>query len=180
MIDDGEMASDGPSDWSDLSAHARDILRVNRYLTLGTADAEGRPWTTPVYFSPAGLREFFWVSLVDAAHSRHLAARPQMSLVVFDSTVPAYSGRAVYAAGSAGELAGRELDRGLQIYPGSAERGGGPLTVADVTAPSPYRLYRATAAELWVLCPRPPRLPCALHNLSYDHRARVPLTDDQG
>jgi hypothetical protein len=157
----------------DIAAHARALLDANLYLTLGTADADGRPWTTPVYFAPGGDGEFYWASATDARHSRHLAERPQVSLVVFDSTVAPYHGRAVYAAGEAAELSGDDLDRGLEIYPGPADRGAPPVTREDVTGPSGYRLYRATAAEMWVLCPRPPRQPCPLHGVARDHRTRV-------
>jgi len=83
----------------DLAAHARAIIDANLYLTLGTADPDGRPWISPVYFAPAGDREFSWVSATDARHSRHLTERPQVSMVIFDSTVAPYYGRAVYAVG---------------------------------------------------------------------------------
>lgn len=155
---------------TDLAAHARAIIDANLYLTLGTADPHGRPWTSPVYFAPAGEREFYWLSAVDARHSRHLVRRPQVSLVVFDSTVPPYHGRAVYAVGEARELSGGDLDRGLAAYP---RPGGTVVSRADVTAPEPYRLYRATVSEMWVLCPREPRQPCPLHGLAKDHRAGV-------
>jgi hypothetical protein len=42
-----------------------------------------------------------------------------------------------------------------------------------VTGAQPYRMYVATVSQLWVLCPREPRTPCALHGLSKDHRALV-------
>ena len=35
----------------DLRAHARALLDANQYLTLGTICADGRPWTSPVYFA---------------------------------------------------------------------------------------------------------------------------------
>jgi len=76
----------------ELMAHARVIIEANLYLTLGTADSDGRPWTSPVYFAPAADREFYWVSDTDARHSRHLAERPQVSMVIFDSTVAPYHG----------------------------------------------------------------------------------------
>jgi hypothetical protein len=46
-----------------------------------------------VYFATADYAEFYWVSARDAAHSRNIAQRPQMSLVIFDSQVPTYHGR---------------------------------------------------------------------------------------
>src|SRR5690349_1438095 len=107
-----------------LLAHALELLEANRYLTLGTVDAQGRPWTTPVYFAADGTTHFYWSSSGDSAHSLHIAARPDVSLVVFDSTVPPYHGRAVYGVGTASELAGADLEVGLAVYPGSAARGG--------------------------------------------------------
>ena len=65
-----------------------------------------------------------------------------------------------------------ELDRGLRTYPRPGS-GAAPVSREDLTGAAPYRLYRAAARELWVLCPREPRQPCALHGLTTDHRARV-------
>lgn len=159
-----------------LAAHAQTIIDTNRYLTLGTVDADGQPWTSPVYFAPGGDREFYWLSATDAQHSLNLAERPRVSLVVFDSTVPPYHGRAVYGVGPAGELSGTDLDRALEFYPGSPSRGGSQVEREDVTGAAPYRIYRATASELWVLCPREPLQPCPLHGLAKDHRAPVPAS----
>jgi nitroimidazol reductase NimA-like FMN-containing flavoprotein (pyridoxamine 5'-phosphate oxidase superfamily) len=157
----------------DLIGHAQALVDENRYLTLGTTSADGRPWTSPVCFAAAGVREFYWISVPDAQHSRNLSERPQVSLVVFDSTVAPYHGRAVYATGYARELSGDEMDAGLAVYPGPNRPGVSPLTRDDVTGSSAYRLYQATANDLWVLCPREPLQPCALHGVARDHRARI-------
>jgi pyridoxine/pyridoxamine 5'-phosphate oxidase len=146
----------------ELVEHAQQIVDAIRYLTLGTSDRQGNPWTSPVYFKAAGLREYYWVSTVDAEHSLNLAARPQASAVIFDSTVEPYHGRAVYVSGAAAEVPDDELDRAMDVYPGYAKD--------EVTGAAPYRLYRLTASDLWVLCPREPRQPCALHGLAKDHR----------
>ena len=156
-----------------LVEHARALLDGNRYLTLGTVSAGGGPWVSPVYFAPRPGWEFLWVSEVDTVHSRNLAARPGVSLVVFDSTVPAYHGRAVYAVGEAREVPPDALDDVLSDFPGPPGRGGNALTRDDLVGGSPWRLYRATASDLWVLCPREPRQACALHGIDRDHRARV-------
>lgn len=163
----------------DLSAthslvdHGHELLATNAYLVLGTVGPDGAPWTTPVYFAADGLHDYYWTSSQGSQHSRNLAERGQVSLAVFDSTVPAYHGRCLYAAGEAGEVPADELDHGLQVYPGPVERGGSPLTLADVAGDSPWRLYRARATAVWVLCPREPRQPCPRHGRADDHRERI-------
>ena len=46
----------------DIEADAHAIIDANAYMTLGTADAGGLPWVTPVWFAPEGDRRFYWVS----------------------------------------------------------------------------------------------------------------------
>ena len=157
----------------DLDAHARGIIDANLYIVLGSADADGTPWTSPVFFATDDYADFYWTSAAEARHSRNIAGRPDVSCVIFDSQVPAYHGRAVYLSATAVELTGRDLDRGLGIYPGPPSRGATRVELADVTAPSQYRLYRASVTEAFVLCPRPPRQPCEHHGIAVDHRAPV-------
>ncbi|KGN34760.1 pyridoxamine 5'-phosphate oxidase [Knoellia sinensis KCTC 19936] len=162
------------SDDTDLVEHAHSLLHRIAYVTLGTVDADGRPWTTPVYFAADGLTDFYWTSSRGSLHSENLESRSRISLVVFDSTVPAYHGRAVYAVGSAAIVdEPSDLEHGLTVYPGPESRGGSALTVEDVTGDSPWRLYRARASQVWVLCPREPRQPCSLHGRGDDHRELV-------
>lgn len=157
----------------DLDAHARDLIDANRYLALGTADGDGVPWVSPVFFATADYRDLYWVSDESARHSRNVACRPQVSAVIYDSQVPAYHGRAVYLAATAAELTGADLDRGLEIFPGAASRGARGLELDDVVAPSTYRMYRATVTEAYVLCPREAGTPCRPHAVAADHRAEV-------
>jgi len=94
-------------------------------------------------------------------------------MVIFDSTVPTYHGRAAYLSGTAIELAGRDLDGGIEVFTGDPRRGLSTLALEDVSTPSEYRLYRATIGEAFVLCPREPRQPCPVHGIAADHRAPV-------
>jgi hypothetical protein len=158
----------------DLGSVARTIIDANAYLTLGTADEEGRPWVSPVFFAAKDYVEFYWISSPEVTHSRNLAVRPQVSIVVFNSraVVGAGGGQAVYLSGLAGLVEGAEVERGLRVYPGPAGRGGRPVTLEDVQPPGPYRLYRATVSEYSMLCPRSSG-PCAPHGRPYDHRVSV-------
>jgi hypothetical protein len=139
------------------------IVDANLYMTLATADEAGRPWASPVYFAVAGYSEFFWVSSPGARHSRNIAARPQVGIVVFDSRTPVNTGGGVYMSAVAGEVTGVELDRGIGVFSKrSLEHGAGEWTRADVLAPARLRLYRATATEHYVLSSGDERIPVSV------------------
>jgi nitroimidazol reductase NimA-like FMN-containing flavoprotein (pyridoxamine 5'-phosphate oxidase superfamily) len=72
----------------DPVATAKAIIDANLYMVLGTADEDGHPWGSPVYYAPVDHREFLWVSWPEILHSRNLFGRPQISIVIFDSSVP--------------------------------------------------------------------------------------------
>ena len=61
----------------DTGAVARRIVDANMYMTLATADADGRPWVSPVWYAPVTYAEFLWVSSPEARHSRNIALRPR-------------------------------------------------------------------------------------------------------
>jgi nitroimidazol reductase NimA-like FMN-containing flavoprotein (pyridoxamine 5'-phosphate oxidase superfamily) len=148
------------SDEHDLVAIARAIIDANLYMVLGTADKAGRPWVSPVYYASAAYREFFWVSSPDATHSRNLEARPDVSVVVFDSSVPISTGQAVYMSATARELVGDERAEALEIYSRrTLAHGGREWTLEDVQSPARLRLYRATAVEHYVLDEHDRRVP---------------------
>ena len=139
---------------SDLSAAARAILDEQAYLTLGTADADGRPWVSPVWYAHEAYTELFWVSSPDAIHSRNVVTRPEVAVVVFDSAAAVGTGQAVYMAATAGELAGEALARGIAIYSQrSVEQGVRAWSPDDVQGGAASRLFRAVASGTWVLNP---------------------------
>jgi hypothetical protein len=138
----------------DLDDVARAIIDGNRYMVLGTADEGGRPWVSPVYYAPSGYSELYWVSSPEAQHSRNLAARPNLSIVVFDSQAPVGEGQGVYMWAVAEQLTDADLDRGIEIFSRvSVSHGAKVWTVEDVQPPAALRLYGARVAEHWVLDP---------------------------
>ena len=92
---------------ADLEVMAMRILDSNRYMTIATVGEDGHPWATPVYFTPDRYRHMFWISEPEAQHSLNIATRPEVSIVVFDSSVPVGGAEAVYmrARGAAGDRA---------------------------------------------------------------------------
>ena len=140
---------------TDFSDMATRIIESNRYMVLGTADEAGVPWVTPVWYAQSDFRRFIWVSSPDRRHSRNVRARREVSIVIFDSKVPVGDARAVYMSARAEELSGADLERDVAFFD-TASRAQG-LTrrwaLEDMLAPAPFRLYRATVEQHWVLDP---------------------------
>jgi Pyridoxamine 5'-phosphate oxidase len=131
---------------------ARAIIDANLYMVLGTADAAGLPWVSPVNYAPAGYRDFISVSSPDARHSQNIRARREVGIVIFDSTVPIDTGQGVYMSAVAQELDGDGVTERIELFSQrSVGHGGRPFTSSDVRAPSRLRLYVATARDHYVL-----------------------------
>jgi len=121
-------------------------------MTLATADGDGTPWASPVWFAHEGYSEFIWASKPEARHSVNVAARPQIGIVIFDSTVPEGEARAVYVEASAERLDEDQVDRAIAVFSRrSVAQGVEPWTPDDVAPPRPHRLYRATASAHFLL-----------------------------
>jgi hypothetical protein len=86
------------------------------------------------------------LDFVPGGHPRNLAARPQVSIVIFDSGAPVGSGQGVYVSAVARELTGADLDRGIPIFSRRSEaHEADEWNPEDVRPAARHRLYRATA-----------------------------------
>jgi hypothetical protein len=135
-----------------------ELLTASRYMVLATADADGAPWASPVWFATDDGRAFYWVSDPNARHSRNVAARAEIAIVIFDSTVTPGEANAVYMPARA-EQCGTE---GFDVFTRESEAQGIWITrPEDVVAPAKHRLYRAVVSEKTVLGPGDERVPLA-------------------
>lgn len=129
---------------------ANRIIATNSYLTLATADRDGHPWASPVYFTPDGGLDFYWVSRPGSRHSHNLTERPEVAIVIFDSRRPVFTGEAVYLTAHAEQVPPSDLTRCTEIYrsrlPELTD-----FTPQHLQPPNPLRLYRAHALEASVL-----------------------------
>jgi nitroimidazol reductase NimA-like FMN-containing flavoprotein (pyridoxamine 5'-phosphate oxidase superfamily) len=137
---------------------ARAILDASSYVVLATADVDGKPWASPVWFATEDYRELFWVSAPSARHSLNIAVRPQIAMVVFDSTVRPGTGQAVYMAADAEQLADRiAIEHGIGVFSRESVRQGAEAWGSDrVTGQARLRLYRARVDAFSILDPDVP------------------------
>ena len=95
---------------------ARAIVDGNSYMTLATADAGGAPWASPVWFAHDHYETFLWMSRPGARHSRNIAARRDIAIVIFDSTVSPHQRNAVYVEAAAAMVPDAELTDAVAVY----------------------------------------------------------------
>jgi nitroimidazol reductase NimA-like FMN-containing flavoprotein (pyridoxamine 5'-phosphate oxidase superfamily) len=140
------MWSDGPMPADDeLRAMARRVIDGNRYLVLGTVDPDGRPRLSPVFFTPARYRDFYWVSSPDARHSHNVRERPPVEIVVFDSTVLPNHGEAVYVSATAREVPAEALAALVGEAFDPQTRGARAFAPEELSGDADLRLYVASA-----------------------------------
>jgi nitroimidazol reductase NimA-like FMN-containing flavoprotein (pyridoxamine 5'-phosphate oxidase superfamily) len=137
---------------------AREILGARSYVVLATADVDGVPWASPVWFAMEDYPELYWVSHPGARHSRNIAVRPRIAMVVFDSTVSPGTGQGVYMTATAEQLTDPgAIERGIAVFSRESVReGAGELGLDQVTGEARLRLYRARVHEYWILDPDSP------------------------
>src|SRR3569833_3403272 len=101
---------------SDLAGIAREVIRANLYMALGTADADGTPWVSPVYYVADGFTTFYWVSSPDARHSRNIAVRRSVSIAIYDSRSVIGRAVAVYLATDTNQKPNNEQTKTTTVY----------------------------------------------------------------
>ena len=145
------------------AAAARALIDRSSYMTIASADADGGPWVSPVWFAHEDYAEFLWVSRPDARHSRNVEVRPSVALVVFDSTVAPGNAQAVYIEAGVEEADAEALDHAVGVYSNKSVGSGlRAWSAADVSGTAPHRLYRARAIASFVLGANDRRVPVSL------------------
>jgi len=148
---DGSGRHDARMRPDELDAMARRVIDGNHYMILGTTDPGGEPRLSPVYYTPAGYDRLYWISSPDSHHSRNVAERPEIQIVIFDSSVPVGDGEAVYLAAEAAQVPDDEVDSVIgEAF--RARAGAREFSAAELRGDAEVRLYRArvTGCEVHV------------------------------
>jgi hypothetical protein len=155
----------------DLVEMARRVIDTNWYLTLGTTEPDHRPRLSPVYYTHVDYRDFYWVSSPGTRHSTNLTARPDVAIVIFDSTAPVGEGRAVYIGARASVVADADLPRRCAEAFARVGPGAKRFAPHELSGEAAFRLYhaRATSHEVHI----PGRDP--VHGTGVDTRREVTL-----
>jgi Pyridoxamine 5'-phosphate oxidase len=124
---------------------ARRVIDANHYMVLGTLDPDGAARLSPVYYTPARYTDFYWASSPETHHSRNVAERPAVQIVIFDSTAAVGDGEAVYLDATARRVEDDELE--ALVPEAFRTTAGARHFEPDELRDGPLRLYVARASS---------------------------------
>lgn len=71
--------------YKDLNKLSRDIIESNQYMVIGTVDAAGKPWVSPVVYAHDKEWNFYFVSIPSSRHGKNIGKQGKVAVAIFDS-----------------------------------------------------------------------------------------------
>lgn len=135
----------------ELNKIAREIVKSNIYLTLGTTDI-GTPWTAPLFYAVSDDYTFYFISQMDSLHTKHILKNPNISFSIFDSHQKEGTGNGVQGSGKAYLLEERELEEAFKWYHTTFVE----MKPESFKEPAPYRFFKIIPEHFYTLDPHAP------------------------
>lgn len=132
----------------ELNQLAKDIIKGNIYLTLGTA-TEVAPWVAPVYYAVNDNYAFYFISQMDSLHTENLMDNPNVAFAIFDSHQKEGTGNGVQGSGKAHLLEDSELAEAFKWYKTLFVE----MKPESFTGSAPYRFFKIIPDHFYVLDP---------------------------
>jgi uncharacterized protein YhbP (UPF0306 family) len=156
----------------EILARARGIVENSLYCVLSTCSPDGYPWVSPVFFACDEGWNIYWASAVASRHSQNLYSNNgRAAIAIFDSSVPAGTGKGVYFSGTALEINSEQAGKAFKLL--TARTGKQPQTTAeDYLDSSPRRIYQFQPRQAWVSGER-----LAVGNQLLDTKIQINLQD---
>lgn len=69
----------------DLNKLAKKIITKNQYVSIASADSQGRPWVSPVVYAYDEDWNLYFVSMPSSRHCQNIKTNKNIALAIFDS-----------------------------------------------------------------------------------------------
>jgi len=134
----------------DDSGKARRLIEATSHLTLATADASGKPWSSPVYFAHDQTFALYWVSFRQTVHSANIRVRPQVGISILGEP-PDHEGEGVYFDAVAAELHDpADVEHAIEVRrTRPQDRKFAVTSPGDVLGDAAWRIYRAVPVAVY-------------------------------
>lgn len=128
---------------------AKQIFQNIQYAALATADSQGDPWNTPVFCAYDKLGRIYWSSHIESMHSKNIAQRPQIFIVLYNSKAGKGEGTGLYIKAGVDVLTDIDEIKEALVLLGK-RRGKSFDHPEKFVANAQQRLYRATPHKAWI------------------------------
>lgn len=146
---------------------AKEIIRDNQYLSLGTVGDKGMPWVSPVAYCFDKKFNLYFMSLPSSRHIQNILLNSNASGAIYDSQQLFGQGRGVQFEGNVFEVSKIKQTTVLNLYFGRKWPFGNLSSVADFKRffkVFKYRFYKMELTGVWVT------------DVSKDYDARIKIT----
>jgi len=132
-----------------LVQKAKEIIEKIIYITLATTDADGNPWSTPVFAAFDQYYNFYWRSGIDAIHSQNIIANRKVFISIYDSTSPWGTGEGIFMQAKSEHLLNKnEINQSLLLLEKRAGKSFGSAN--EFMDNYPRRVYKAIPEKIWI------------------------------
>lgn len=132
-----------------MEREAAEILKQVLYATVATVKGNGEPWISPVYAVYDDHLNFYWASGKTSRHSQNIKENSQVSVVIYDSTVPWGTGSGVFIEGRAQEVdVIDEIAKACQLRQNRVPEATHPPE--EFTSDKPRSIYKLVPETFWM------------------------------
>ena len=126
------------------------LIENNNHLVLATADTEGKPWISPLFFAYDTSYNTYWVSDKSARHSENIRSRPEVSISIFCPVPPDNVFDGIYIDAEAAELTEeRDILEAISVLQARPQSSKFMVSdISNVTGDASWRIYKAAPQEI--------------------------------
>lgn len=125
---------------------ARKIIKDNIYMTIATADENGTPWATPLFYAIDGSYSFYFISQLASLHSENILKDPSVSFAIFDSHQKEGSGNGVQGSGKVYLLNESEIPEAMKWYKTTFIE----MKMESFIGDAPYRFFKLITEHFYI------------------------------
>ncbi len=151
-----------------LTALAKNIIKDNQYMTVGTTCENGDSWVAPVAYSYDEQFNLYFISQTSARHIHNTINNPNAAVAVFDSHIPYGSGVGLQMMGRCTSVGRNALLHAINCYVGRKWPFGKAWNLKQLKMfmkNHNYGFYKFKPEKVWVTDP----------DVEYDARVEVRL-----
>lgn len=140
----------------DLNKLAREIIKINQYMTIASSDKNGSPWAAGVVYSYDKDWNLYFLSLPSSCHSQNIKNNKNVVVAIFDSHQLFGQGVGLQIEGVAAEVAAKDTSEIIKIFFARKFPYGGVTHSTDdyikqfTSKGSIYRCYKIILRKIWM------------------------------